>query len=254
MLEWEPRLLTTRQRLHGPNQWPSSTQDPNWGPKFRDIVTQYTTQLKLLSERLLVLLAQVVGMAPEQMLAHFVDEPHVRMKLVRYPKLSEAEHSLPNVESLFGVGPHKDYGFFGLLLQDDVGGLQYQHNVMGQWIDAQPIPGTFVVTLGEMIEALTDRHFPATVHRVLVPRNSSRQSVNFFYCPRPDAVVSPIPLPISITKTPIAQLDGDPNNVIYNAYGENALKGMCRSHPDVVQAHHPDLLHLAFPQSNTQSA
>ncbi|KAK9694830.1 hypothetical protein K7432_013267 [Basidiobolus ranarum] len=53
-----------------------------------------------------------------------------------------------------GVGPHKDYGFLTILLQDNVGGLQIQTR-QGEWIDAPSIPDTFVVNIGEAFERLT---------------------------------------------------------------------------------------------------
>jgi isopenicillin N synthase-like dioxygenase len=239
------------ERLHGPNQWPSNSLNPAWGSEFKAIVLEYMQHLQQLSDRLLRALGLALQQSEEYLLHYFEQEPHVRMKLVRYPGLSEAAQSLAQAQDLFGVGPHKDYGFFGILLQDNIGGLQYQRNETGEWIDATPIDGTFVVTLGEMIEALTDGHFAATTHRVLVPKGGvARQSINFFFNPRPDAFVKPIELPEQVRSLrPVGegvQLDGNPNNVILNAYGANALKGMCRSHPDVVERHHPDLTYLTL--------
>lgn len=64
-----------------------------------------------------------------------------------------------------------DYGFFGFLLQDDVGGLQVQ-NADGEWLDVTPLDNTFVVSLGEMLEVATAGAFTATTHRVLVPQST----------------------------------------------------------------------------------
>jgi isopenicillin N synthase-like dioxygenase len=64
-----------------------------------------------------------------------------------------------------------DYGFFGFLLQDDVGGLQVQ-NADGEWLDVTPRDNTFVVSLGEMLEVATAGAFTATTHRVLVPQST----------------------------------------------------------------------------------
>ncbi len=46
------------------------------------------------------------------------------------------------------------------------GGLQVQL-ADGTWADATPIPGTYVVNVGEMFEAATSGLFKATTHRVL---------------------------------------------------------------------------------------
>ena len=56
--------------------------------------------------------------------------------------------------------------------------------------------------------------------------------------PLPDQIRSLIGVPDDV------HLDGNLNNPILERYGENALKGMCRSHPDIVQRHHPDLMHF----------
>ena len=45
-----------------------------------------------------------------------------------------------------GVGAHKDSGFLTLLLQDKQRGLQVETDD-GCWIDAEPLPGTFIVNV-----------------------------------------------------------------------------------------------------------
>ena len=151
------------ERLHGPNQWPNHPNIPEWKDQYQAVVIEYMQQLQGLAERLLELMAEILEVDIQQLLSWFRPNPHIRMKVVRYPGMTEAEKVLAEAASLLGVGPHKDYGFFGLLLQDDIGGLQYQKNKDGEWIEAVPIDGTFVVTLGEMVEAATGGHFPATV-------------------------------------------------------------------------------------------
>lgn len=110
----------------------------------------------------------------------------------RYPAPRTAEQS-----GLYGVGEHCDYGVLTILKQDDVGGLEVK--VAGTdggapvWIAAPPIPGTFVVNIGDMLDRLTHGRYRATPHRVRNTAGRDRLSVPFFYDPAWDAVVDPIP-------------------------------------------------------------
>ena len=57
-------------------------------------------------------------------------------------------------------------------------------NPAGAWIAATPVPGTFVVNLGEMLQLATKGFYKATVHRVVNKDTSrARYSVPYFFCP-----------------------------------------------------------------------
>ena len=55
-----------------------------------------------------------------------------------------------------------------VLVEPGKGGLQVEND--GEWIDAPPVPGAFVVNIGELLEYATDGYLKATVHRVISPR------------------------------------------------------------------------------------
>ena len=95
-----------------------------------------------------------------------------------YPKLDR-----PVAEpSRWNFSPHTDYGAFTLLLQDACGGLQVR-NAAGQWIDAPPIPGTFVINIGDMFAMWTNDLYVSTLHRVMNFNNALRLSIAFFTYP-----------------------------------------------------------------------
>lgn len=58
----------------------------------------------------------------------------------------------PQPELTLGMPPHSDYGFVTLLLQDDVEGLQIMYR--DEWVTVDPIPGSFVVNVGDHLEVL----------------------------------------------------------------------------------------------------
>ena len=92
------------------------------------------------------------------------------------------------------LGEHTDYGILTILMQDDVGGLEILHE-SGQWIPVPPIPGTFVVNLGDMLEVWSNGAYKATKHRVRTTEsNKERISMAFFFDPAADCVIEPLPL------------------------------------------------------------
>jgi isopenicillin N synthase-like dioxygenase len=88
--------------------------------------------------------------------------------------------------------PHCDSGFVTLLTQDGVPGLQARRHD-GAWIDIPPVDGTLAINFGKVLERWTGGRIRATEHRV-VSANGPRCSIPFFYEPRVDAEIAPLPL------------------------------------------------------------
>lgn len=214
-------------RLIGPNQWPASA------PWLKPAVLAWFTEADRVSKEVLRALAVVLGQDENWFEPWFDEEASAHLKVAHYPGTDE-----PDVQ---GLGAHKDYGWLALVLQDDFGGLQGV-GPDGQWYDAAPIPGTFVFNIGEMLEVASDGYFHAGVHRVTTPAPGvDRISVPFFLGPRLDAVVPRLDLPAELAPQArgVAQ---DPTNPIFDAYGENTLRGWLRSHPEAAQRWYPDVL------------
>lgn len=54
-------------------------------------------------------------------------------------------------DKVLGLSPHSDKGTLGILMQeDDVPGLQIKHE--GKWVPIKPLPGAFVVNVGDITE------------------------------------------------------------------------------------------------------
>ncbi|NKX52336.1 isopenicillin N synthase family oxygenase, partial [Arthrobacter deserti] len=73
------------------------------------------------------------------------------------------------------------------------------------------------------------------------PPGVDRYSVPFFWPPRLDAVIDPVPLPAE-PKAEARGISDDPNNRMLASSGSNMLKGRLRAHPDVTEKYYPDLV------------
>ncbi|MEU2875139.1 2-oxoglutarate and iron-dependent oxygenase domain-containing protein [Streptomyces sp. NPDC007070] len=212
--------------LQGPNQWPAAL------PELRTAALHWIDRLSGVARRLLHELLTAIGAPADFYDPVFGEDAHPQLKLVRYP--GSADDGTGQ-----GVGAHKDYGFLTLLLQDEIGGLQVQRED-GRFHDVPPIPGAFVVNLGELLEVATNGYLLATNHRVVSPPGATeRFSVPFFYNPRLDARVAPLPFPHATTAPGVTD---DPDNPLFAEYGYNELKGKLRAHPLVARRHHAELL------------
>lgn len=219
-------------RLQGPNQWPQAL------PELRPLVLRWQQAAIEVLGRLLRAFALALGQAEDALLPLYGNEPHHLAKLIRYPGRDATGSDQ-------GVGVHKDAGLLTLLLQDNVAGLQVE--TAHGWIDVPPLPGTFVVNIGELLELASDGYLRATLHRVVAPpAGIERISVAFFLGARLDETVPLLQLPAALA----AQAHGpesDPHNPLFRSVGQNYLKGRLRSHPDVARRHHPDLIEPGTP-------
>lgn len=210
-------------RLQGPNLWPSHP------PRFREVFEAWDATLHEVGLRLLRHWAVSLGADEDIFDAAFADLPATLIKVVRYPGTTETSQ---------GVGAHKDSGVLTLLLvEPDSEGLQVERGD-DEWVDVPPLSGALIVNIGELLEIATGGYLRATRHRVLAPRpGTDRVSVPYFLNPALDALVPIISLPPELAA--LSQgVEADPDNPIFNTYGENAWKSRTRAHPDVAEFHH----------------
>jgi isopenicillin N synthase-like dioxygenase len=215
-------------RLRGPNQWPARL------PRMRDAVLAWMHAMDVVGVAILRALALGLG----QRLDHFDSavlprgDPH--LKIIRYPAQDAPR------DTGQGVGMHHDSGLVSFVLQDEVGGLQV--DVDGALVDATPRPGTYVMNLGEMLQAATSGYLRATKHRVASPpAGKERISIAYFFHPRLDCVFEPIALPPALAAEARGGDNADPNDPVLKRFGDNYLKIRLRSHPDVAAAHYADV-------------
>jgi isopenicillin N synthase-like dioxygenase len=104
------------------------------------------------------------------------------LRLFHYPADNNTD------PSLWAVGEHTDYGLITILLITDKG-LQVKSK-QNEWINIDPIPGTFVVNIGDILERITGGLYKSTPHRAKNTQGVSRYSIPYFFDPDWDAEIS----------------------------------------------------------------
>jgi isopenicillin N synthase-like dioxygenase len=208
--------------LHGPNLFPAAL------PELRHAVLGYLDAMTSLGHAILRGLALGLGLDAGWFHVNLTADPLVLFRIFRYPP--EADLVAPS----WGVAEHTDYGLLTILRQDQCGGLEV-HAPSG-WIDAPPLPGTFVCNLGDMLERMTGGRYRSTPHRVRNRSDVDRLSFPFFFDPAWDAVVLPVPLEGEGALEARARWDGEDVFSFAGTYGDYLLGKVGRVFPDLKAA------------------
>ena len=166
--------------LRGPNRHPARLE--TWQP----LLEAHYQDMQALACTLLRAIAMALGIERDFFDKRFV-EPISVFRMIHYPPRQTATSADQQ-----GAGAHTDYGCVTLLHQDSAGGLQVQ-NVKGEWIDAPPIEGTYVVNIGDMMARWSNDRYKSTPHRVISPLGVDRYSMPFFAEPHPDTEIACLP-------------------------------------------------------------
>jgi isopenicillin N synthase-like dioxygenase len=181
-LEENHPLVKAGVPMHGRNLFPSNM------PQFRETVLKYIESMTKLGHILMASIALSLGLEESYFADRYTKDPLILFRIFNYPP----NLSLSEAKSQWGVGEHTDYGVLTILKQDNVGGLQVKSK--SGWIDAPPIPGSFVCNIGDMLDRMTQGLYRSTPHRVLNQSISNRLSFPFFFDPNFNVEVKPIEL------------------------------------------------------------
>src|SRR5688572_492204 len=166
-------LVRAGTPLHGPNLFPSEPAG------LREAVLGYMAALTQLAHALMRGIALSLGLDEAYFAERYTADPLVLFRIFNYPPGPEQGD---DGQPIWSVGEHTDYGVLTILKQDDAGGLQVKSRAGGlvSWIDAPPVPGSFVCNIGDMLDRMTRGVYRSTPHRVRNRAGRDRLSLPFF--------------------------------------------------------------------------
>ena len=175
--------------LKGVNLW------PEYPKELKNTYLEYLDEVKRVATAVVLAMGMALGLGDEEFFVKHTRESFWVMRMIGYPGLNSL---VPNVDDdleRFSCGEHTDYGCLTLLLADETPNALQVHPASspeGTWITANPIPGAFVVNIGDMMERWTNGIWRSTRHRVIHKSDNYRVSVPFFFEPDWNATVEPL--------------------------------------------------------------
>uniref|UniRef100_A0A1D1YK47 Naringenin,2-oxoglutarate 3-dioxygenase n=1 Tax=Anthurium amnicola TaxID=1678845 RepID=A0A1D1YK47_9ARAE len=177
------------------NQWP-----PN-PPKLREAGVEYARAVESLAFKLLELISLTLDLPAKRLNGFFHGQPQSNfIRLNHYPPC-------PAPHLALGVGRHKDGGALTVLAQDDVGGLDVKRKSDGEWVRVRPIPDSYIINVGDIIQVWSNDKYESAEHRVSVNSEKERFSIPFFFNPK-----------LSVTVEPLEELVNELSPPKYEAY------------------------------------
>jgi isopenicillin N synthase-like dioxygenase len=194
----QPPGMTDKEALsfcYADTIWPSAPDG------FKNAWQTYYKAMEDLAARIMKLFAAALTL-PDDFFADKIDHPVSALRALNYP-----EQSVAPQPGQLRAGAHSDYGSLTILLpQTGSKGLQIERPD-GSWLDVPPIPGAFIINIGDLMQRWTNDRWVSTVHRVANPANpeeakARRQSFAFFHQPNWFAGISCLDVCLEPDETP----------------------------------------------------
>ena len=168
---------------------------------FIEAWTTYYRAMEDLAKRIMRVFAVALEL-PENHFEPFIDAPISALRALNYPRQTSA----PKPGQL-RAGAHTDYGSLTILLpQEGSRGLEIMAPD-GNWLPVPPVPGAFVINIGDLMARWTNDRWVSTLHRVVNPSPADggmdrRQSFAFFHQPNWHARIECLPSCVAAGEAP----------------------------------------------------
>ncbi|TVU46097.1 hypothetical protein EJB05_05615, partial [Eragrostis curvula] len=150
----------------------------------KEAIEEYDKAMEDLAFKLLELIARSLDLRPDRLHGFFKDQTTF-LRLNYYPPC-------PSPDLALGVGRHKDAGALTILYQDDTGGLDVRRRSDGEWVRVKPVPNSFIINVGDLIQVWSNDRYESAEHRVSVNSEKERFSMPYFFNPASYTNVEPL--------------------------------------------------------------
>jgi len=144
---------------------------PHGNENFCQVMREYLEKKKELCDRIHKIILASLGVS-NYYASHF---EHCKL----WFRMNEYQVSCDESSGLISLPAHTDGGSIAILHEDEVGGLQVLSKA-GNWVNVKPTPNSFIVFLGDTLQAWSNKRFHSGKHRVIVKGRQSRLSLAFF--------------------------------------------------------------------------
>jgi isopenicillin N synthase-like dioxygenase len=214
-------LVRSRTPMHGANLFPKNI------PHFREIVLDYLVAMTRLGHAMVQGIALSLGLDESYFAERYTGDPLILFRIFNYP----AEANRMGDDRSWGVGEHTDYGLLTILKQDKTGGLEVKSKL--GWVEATPMPESFVCNIGDMLDRMTGGSYRSTAHRVKSPAGHDRLSFPFFFDPNFNAEVKPIEMVERFDDDRNERWDRSSVHEFRGTYGDYLLNKVSRVFPQL---------------------
>ncbi|KAK4340049.1 hypothetical protein RND71_041511 [Anisodus tanguticus] len=169
---------------------------------YRDSMAEYSEKIRKVARKLLAGISESLGLEES-----FLDKA-LNLESGLQIFVGNYYPPCPQPELTMGMPPHSDHGLLTLLIQNQVGGLEVQHQ--GKWINVNALPNSILVNTGDHLEIFSNGKYKSNVHRAVVNNKETRISIVTPHGPSLETVVRPA--------SPLVDKDSSPAAYIPTKY------------------------------------
>ncbi|KAK7308599.1 hypothetical protein VNO77_42218 [Canavalia gladiata] len=157
---------------------------PNLPITFRENLEAYCKEMRDLAINIYDLIAKAIGIEPKE-IYESLGEGGQSIRINYYPPC-------PQPENVLGLKAHTDASALTILLQaNEVEGLQIKKDAT--WVLVKPLPNAFIISLGDVLEIMTNGIYKSIEHRAVVNSEKERLSIATFCGPEWSRNIGPAP-------------------------------------------------------------